>query len=415
MQGTPMVPTKRSESMAANAVINDRRIRGINLGGWLLMEGYILGGRNIPEHVLKNRFRSLYGEKALADFESSFRDNFINETDFRNIAASGAHCVRVPFHFRMIEQRPFIYDRSGFTWLDRVFTWAKKYRLKVILDLHAAPGAQNKDWHADSNGRAGLWNDRTLRERTAELWGVLAERYGSHPALQGYDILNEPVGGRGTQKKILSLYRRCIRKIRESDPRNMIFVEGDLWATQIDFLEPLIEENIHASIHTYAPLEYTFHFRPLLRYPGRIQGKQWQKRVLKSYLKPYKKFSEKMNCRIFVGEFGIHWRGGCWGEKEWLRDILEIFEEYCFDYTYWTYKSVKNAVFPDGLWYFLPNAPWVRREGPVRGWENYCHRLPSGTAGTWRREKRKIIDFWRTGSYTRNRELIRILKEYFKR
>ena len=40
-------------------------MKGVNLGGWLLMEGYILGGRIIAETTFKNGFKKHHEQKAL--------------------------------------------------------------------------------------------------------------------------------------------------------------------------------------------------------------------------------------------------------------------------------------------------------------------------------------------------------------
>ena len=153
------------------------KIKGINLGSWFLMEGYILGGRNIPESLFKDRFKNIYGQKELEKFQRFFRDNFIQEEDFRNISRIGANTIRVPFNYRLIEKGPYSYSREGLSYLDKVFLWAKKYNLKIILDLHAACGAQNCDWHADSNGKAFLWRKKENRARTISLWQKIVERF----------------------------------------------------------------------------------------------------------------------------------------------------------------------------------------------------------------------------------------------
>ena len=171
-------------------------IKGVNLGSWLLMEGYILGGKNIPESLFKKRFMSIYGAKELKKFEDSFRKNFIVKDDFKKIAQMGAKCIRVPFNYRLLETRPYGYSEEGFKHLDRVFSWADEFGLGVILDLHAAQGAQNCDWHADSSGQAFLWQDKKYRERVLCLWERIADRFKEEPSLVGYDVLNEPVLGK---------------------------------------------------------------------------------------------------------------------------------------------------------------------------------------------------------------------------
>ena len=126
-------------------------IRGVNLGGWLMMEGYILGGRNIAERRFKAALKASCGARHLEEFEEKFRDTFITEEDFKNISLMKATAVRVPFNARLIERRPRAFSEEGFRYLDRAFSWGRRYGVGVILDLHAACGPQNEDWHSDSD------------------------------------------------------------------------------------------------------------------------------------------------------------------------------------------------------------------------------------------------------------------------
>ena len=45
---------------------------------------------------------------------------------------------------------PRVLKESGFKHLDRVIDLCAEYGIYTILDLHAAPGGQNTDWHSDS-------------------------------------------------------------------------------------------------------------------------------------------------------------------------------------------------------------------------------------------------------------------------
>jgi aryl-phospho-beta-D-glucosidase BglC (GH1 family) len=383
------------------------RLKGINLGGWLLMEGYILGGRNIPESEFKNKFRKIYGKKELERFQMYFRDNFIQEIDFKIISSLGANCIRVPFNWRLLEKKPFCYDKKGFLYLEKVLRWASSYNLKVILDLHAAAGAQNCDWHSDSSGKAFLWEDKGYQERTYALWEAIVNHFKDKESLYGYDVLNEPVIKRKNINTLKKFYQNLIKRIKKIDKNHVIFLEGNLWAQEIDFLKDLIEENISVSIHTYQPLNYTFNFVPFYNFPGKIDGVFWDKRRIYRYLEPYFKFSLKNKVKIFVGEFGINWRGGWWGELKWLKAILEVFDEFNFDYTYWTYKAIANRIYPDGIYQYLPNSRYVNREGPLMGWESYL--------SLWKTDKKKIVKFWQTPNFTPNQSIINLLKKHFKK
>ncbi|MDD3295875.1 MAG: cellulase family glycosylhydrolase [Candidatus Omnitrophica bacterium] len=386
-------------------VIDSGNIRGVNLGGWLLMEGYILRGRNIPESLFKENFKKVFGEKELRDFERLFRGNFIIREDFKNISQMGANAIRVPFHYKLIESKPYRYSQEGFNYLDKIFSWAGRHSLGVILDLHAACGSQNYDWHSDSCGKALLWKNKEYSKRTVALWESVSDRYKDNDSLIGYDFLNEPVLEDSDLPKLKSLYGILIKRIREIDRNHTFFLEGSLWAQRIDFLKDLLAENIAVSIHNYLPLEYTFNFSPFLNFPGKINKVLWCKDRILKHLEPYYLFSRKNNVKIFVGEFGINWRGGFWGELRWLEAVLEAYKEYGFGYTYWTYKAVANNVFPDGIYQYIPNSKYVNRQGPLYGWETY--------SGFWKKNKKDLGEFWKTNGYCPNPGIISMLKKHF--
>jgi len=374
-----------------------------------MMEGYILAGRNIPESEFKEKFKNIYGPRELSGFENLFRANFIGEVDFKQISELGANAIRLPFNYSLLEPKPFFYDEAGFKILADCLIWAQKYGLKIILDLHAASGAQNIDWHSDSRGKAAFWSDKVNRERVIRLWERIADRFKDFPGLLGYDLLNEPMPAQGgaNPESLKKFYKAAIKSIRGIDTRHLIFLEGNNYAQEIYFLEELIDEKVHISIHTYQPLSFVFNFTPFISFPGKIDGQFWDEEAISKYLEPIYKFSRKYKVKIFVGEFGVNWRGGLWGELGWLESILKTFDDFGFGYTYWTYKAIANNCFPDGLYQYIENNEYIKREGPDYGWENYLSR--------WGREKARIADFWLSENFSANAKLTSVLKKSFKK
>ena len=376
-------------------------LKGVNLGGWLLMEGYILHSPNVGEQVFKKGFKKTLGQKALDSFEKDFRGHFIQEKDIRAIAGFGFNCIRVPFHYRLIEKRPYRYDEEGLQYLDKLLGWAEKYRIWVILDLHAACGSQNHDWHSDSLGKALLWKSKEFRRRTFLLWEFLADRYKDRETIAGYDLLNEAV--LGDTRLLNAFYKELIQTIRGVDRNHLLFVEGNIWATDLKCLDDFSDDKVVLSIHFYQPLEFTFNLVPSLKYPFRGKDQRWNKSALKKMLSGCEKIARMRERPVYVGEFGVNSRQGFFKEDQWLKDILECFKEFGFHWTYWTYKAVKNSVFPDGIFSCVENPPWVNRQGPRMGWETY--------RGLWPEHKKEIVRFWLTENFQENSILLNILKD----
>lgn len=372
-------------------------LKGVNLGGWLLMEGYILHSLNVGESVFKKEFLKTLGKEDLTRFEKNFRETFIQEEDFQKIARLGFNCIRLPFHYKLIEKKPYRYSSEGLVYLDKTIAWAKKYNLLIILDLHAAAGCQNHDWHSDSVGQAQLWSNPQYQNRTAALWKFLANRYRDCSQIAGYDILNESVVSNA--RKLNCLYRKIFKAIRSVDPNHIIFLEGNLWATNIACLDNFRDSNHALSIHFYHPIDFTFNFVPELLYPLRLV---WNKKVIQKMVRAYAQEARKRQIPLLVGEFGINYRYNRYGEVDWLKDLLEIFDRQRLHWTYWTYKAVKNAHFPDGMFSFYPNTPWVNRPGPRTGWATYAH--------LWPKRHREIVESWKTRYFQPNQKVLSVLQ-----
>ncbi len=376
-------------------------LRGVNLGGWLMMEGYLLHAPHRPEQRFRREFAAAMGKKALDDFDRSFRENFITEKDIAGIRRLGFNCVRVPFHYRVVENVPYVYGAEGLFYLDKIVRWAREYKIWVILDLHAAPGAQNHDWHSDSAGQARLWTKKAFQVRVFALWEFLADRYQDEEWVAGYDLLNESVVG--DSKPLNGFYKALIKRIRAVDKNHILFIEGNRWATDIDCLQEFDDDNYTLSIHSYEPAEFTFNLVPHRIYPYKEKGRACFKAALKEHLSRYAHLSQERRLPIFAGEFGVNYRGGNYGEGRWLADMLECFKEFGFHWTYWTYKAVKNSCFPDGLFSYYENPPWVNRQGPVSGWDTY--------KSYWKQCRKEMIRSWRTDQFEVNRNILKVLQD----
>ena len=77
-------------------------VKGINLGNWLVPEGYMFkfARKRAPSEIAEV-IEALVGPGEAARFWAAFREDYITETDIRFIKAAGFNTVRVPLHWRL--------------------------------------------------------------------------------------------------------------------------------------------------------------------------------------------------------------------------------------------------------------------------------------------------------------------------
>lgn len=191
----------------------DQKVRGVNLGGWLVLEPWITpslfdntGDSRIIDEWTFGQY--LPRDRALAILRNHW-ETWITEADFAEIAGAGLNHVRLPVGYWAFEVgagEPFISGQLPY--VERAIGWAQKYGLKVVFDLHGAPGSQNG---FDNSGRKldyPTWHTQQSNiARTNAVIGRIADMYRDNPAVVPVIApLNEPAGYRGPD--VLSVTRQ---------------------------------------------------------------------------------------------------------------------------------------------------------------------------------------------------------------
>ena len=231
--------------------------------------------------------------------------------------------------------------------IDRFLVLARKYGMKVVLDLQKGPGTQT--FELGSNRMSWDIRDQDL---LIEVWQRLAGHYkGNEDVIYGYDILNEPrendyvyVPGGGVEWQLLA--ERAVAAIRAIDPETPIIVEAVEYSAPGAFarLKPINGRNLIYSPHFYAPGSFTHQFirtnRTAWSYPGKIGKETWDKERMRRELAPALAFQRKYNVPMFLGEFSaVRWADGA---DRWLQDATELFEEYGWDWCYHSFREYQG-------------------------------------------------------------------------
>ncbi len=134
---------------------------GVNLGGWLntepfivpgLYEKYATGPNNqtaIDEFTLSQNMGSNLTAAMTEHYET-----FITERDIAEIASAGLNWVRIPVAHWAIStsaEEPYL-ERVSWTYFLKAVQWCRKYGIRINLDLHTAPGSQNGWNHSGKIG-----------------------------------------------------------------------------------------------------------------------------------------------------------------------------------------------------------------------------------------------------------------------
>ncbi|MET9017906.1 cellulase family glycosylhydrolase [Streptomyces olivaceoviridis] len=189
----------------------------------------------------------------------------VTERHLRDLRARGFDFARLLVFWDDLEPEPGRYSRRYLHKIERVLDWAHRHDVKVVIDAHQdvfGPAfghrgipewatrtdglpftAHPDDWFAEyfepavQRAFTHLYEDEDLRRAQAGMWRTLAARFARHPAVLGYDLINEPMGEpkpgedlptaarRIEREQLTPMYDRLADAVRSADRDAWLFVE----------------------------------------------------------------------------------------------------------------------------------------------------------------------------------------------
>ena len=126
---------------------NDEKVRGVNLGGWLVLEPWItpslfeLWAKNQNVKDEYTYTQTLGKKEALKRLDKHWR-TWITQADFQAIRKAGLNHVRIPIGYwavTPISGDPYVQGQLAY--MDNAIKWARNSALKVMIDLHGGQSA----------------------------------------------------------------------------------------------------------------------------------------------------------------------------------------------------------------------------------------------------------------------------------
>jgi endoglucanase len=346
-------------------------LRGVNLGQWLNMEGFMSGSNGTMAQVDMKRKLFDAGKSAteIEGYFKQWRDNFITKADIDFVASKGYNCVRVNLHYELfltsaqralrndviyvdgatkltkyntykaalktwVDNNDLAVDETidGFKIIDNLISWCKVNGIYIILDMHVVPGTvggttnitdqlyASKDFFSDSKNRLAL----------QRIWKNISARYKGESTICMYDLINEPHDLTESDMSILrTSLNQIISDIRGNGDNKLIMLEGTEFGNQYkrnggsyslfpaDFTN---RSNLVYSMHRYRLPNNTTESNP------------WSLQNHVGYFADAIAFQNKYNIPLFVGETGLD------NDYVQLAGNFDLMDDLKIGSTFWTLK-----------------------------------------------------------------------------
>jgi endoglycosylceramidase len=280
---------------------------------------------------------------------------------FGRLPAWGLDAVRMPFSWEALEPTPGRYDPAYLARYTAMIDAAWAHGLRVIVDFHQdvyaspfcgdgfppwsiptpdppPPAHDCPTWFAGYFANADVresfdrfWSNADgLQEQYVAMWLTMAAAVGDHPAVVGFEPMNEPGWGTNNdldafkQDVLRPFYAEVAAQLRAAAPDVLVFYDG-----------PGADSTGVGS-----------HFRPdgegLVYAPHRYEssllfGDAWSGADPAPALRSMATFGAEHGVPVLLGEFG--YTHGAAGGEQWLTLVMDVVDDRRMSATLWEYST----------------------------------------------------------------------------
>lgn len=360
----PVTLLRASGTTIVNAFNQPVQLRGLNLGGWFVMEPWMCpadsGG--LPDtYSIIQELDSRFGVATEQALIRAYQSYWITAADLDNIAHAGFNCVRVPVwwgnFFSITNTTSSGWRSDAFTMLDWVVTNCAARGIYVVIDMHGVVGSQST---SDDTGQQNLnayWTNTVDQSETAFMWAQIASHYSTNSAVAGYDLINEPMNAPSTSA-VWTAYNSLYNTIRTVDTNHMIIIEGTFGSWNWNMLPA-------PSTYGWTNIVYSMHEYEYGGDTNQVEaGSDNQVRDFDNHL--------SWNVPDYIGEWNDMGQGAACYDYS-----INDYDNAGMSWAMWSYKNSQGLI-PDGWgWYdptFWPPTPNVSRDSAstiLKDWQQW--------------------------------------------
>ncbi|KAI9864522.1 MAG: exo-1,3-beta-glucanase [Trichoglossum hirsutum] len=169
-------------------------LRGVNVGGWLVLEKWmtpdVFSGTSVADEFTLSQDVPDAQSRLQSHWQSYF-----TEADVQKLSAAGINALRIPIGFWSFDNSGTPYIKGADAYLEKAIGWARSAGMKVWVDIHGMPGSQNG---FDHSGHAGAvdWQKGNNLQWSIDILKTVATKYGAQQfadTVVGLELVNEPI------------------------------------------------------------------------------------------------------------------------------------------------------------------------------------------------------------------------------
>ncbi|XP_030946057.1 glucan 1,3-beta-glucosidase-like [Quercus lobata] len=280
-----------------------------------------------------------YGSQRTPQIMWNHWNTYIVEDDYEFISSNGLNAVRIPVGWWIgSDPTPNPYVEGSLHAMDKAFLWAKKYGVKIIIDLHAAPDSQNSWGHSSSRDGSQEWGktDENIQQ-TVSVIELLTARYAKNPSLYAVELINEPVAPGVSLESLDKYYKAGYEAVRKHSNAYVVLSNRlgpadlrEFLSLASGFMRSVID------VHYYNLFSSEFDSMTVQK---NIDFVHRNRTSQLNYI------TTSNGPRIFIGEWAAEWDVNGTTKEEYQKFAeaqLHIYGHATFGWAYWTLKNVNN-------------------------------------------------------------------------
>jgi glucan 1,3-beta-glucosidase len=156
-------------------------------------------------------------------------DSWATWQDFQKIAQAGFNLVRIPIGYWAYDTFGSPYVQGAAPYLDAAIDWSRSLGLKVVVDLHGAPGSQNGYDNSGQRMDDPTWQSGDTVKQTLKVLKTISDKYAKaeyQDVVVGIQLLNEPFIEKLNDEGVRQFYRDGFNQVRQVSDTPVIIHDG---------------------------------------------------------------------------------------------------------------------------------------------------------------------------------------------